>query len=145
MSEAPTIRKCLLGTDRHCIVSGGLHYPFSGLDFAERVLSQQSPLSCLMHVASGEVAECDRLGEKLLDLASECLDIPPQEGEAICPNCGKWAYFTEHQRDCVETHGLDCGPYERWTERWLTCDKCGDPTSDEEIRATNPRLSGAAQ
>lgn len=56
----------------------------------------------------------------------------------ICPNCGVRATFTEHQEDCVETHGLDCGPYERWTETWLTCNECGAKTDDRELRAAQP-------
>ena len=31
---------------------------------------------------------------------------------------------------CVETHGLDCGPYETWTEEWWECSIC-DQTIDE--------------
>ena len=53
----------------------------------------------------------------------------------ICPNCGKDATFREHSASCVETHGLDCGPYERWTETWLTCSKCGAKTDDAELNA----------
>lgn len=37
---------------------------------------------------------------------------------------------TEHaeyyEETCVETHGLDCGPYERWTERGWRCGVCGE-------------------
>lgn len=55
-----------------------------------------------------------------------------------CPNCGKEANFTEHSGECVETHGLDCGPYERWTETWLTCNECGAKTDDQEVRLFNP-------
>lgn len=55
----------------------------------------------------------------------------------ICPNCGAEADFREHEERCVETHGLDCGPYETWTERWLTCSKCGAKTDDNEIRSAN--------
>jgi hypothetical protein len=54
-----------------------------------------------------------------------------------CPNCGKEATFTEHSADCVEPHGLDCGPYERWTETWLTCSECHANTDDAELAACN--------
>ena len=55
----------------------------------------------------------------------------------LCPNCGQHAEFTEHTADHVETHGLDCGPYERWTETWLRCSNCGAETDDRELEPTN--------
>lgn len=55
----------------------------------------------------------------------------------ICPNCGKESSFTEHQQSWVETHGLDCGPYETGTDVWLTCDECGAETDDAELARTN--------
>jgi hypothetical protein len=40
----------------------------------------------------------------------------------------------EHMRhrieSYVETHGLDCGPYERWTEEWWECSICGEHEED---------------
>ena len=81
--------------------------------------------------------------ECLEDVCDTCI-VPrsgdPETGRAICqrcafeatlpmcPNCGEPAQFTEHSGDFVETHGLDCGPYERWHEEWLTCNKCGAKT-----------------
>jgi hypothetical protein len=56
---------------------------------------------------------------------------------ACCPNCGDPADFEPKTETHVETHGLDCGPYERWTETRLICSKCGAPTYDEELRRTN--------
>ncbi len=45
--------------------------------------------------------------------------------------------FTEHSGKFTETHGLDCGPYETWTESWLVCNECGAKTDDAEVRAAN--------
>jgi hypothetical protein len=58
-------------------------------------------------------------------------------GKQECPNCGKWATFSEHEADSVETHGLDCGPYEHWHEEWLTCDVCGAKTDVDELAQMN--------
>jgi hypothetical protein len=66
----------------------------------------------------------------------------------ICPNCDREAEFTEHEQDQVETHGLDCGPYEHWTQRWITCNLCGAPTDDAElarIHASYPAPDPAAE
>ncbi len=51
----------------------------------------------------------------------------------ICPNCGQHTSFTEHSGTFTETHGLDCGPYETWTETWLTCNLCEAKTDDREV------------
>ena len=56
-----------------------------------------------------------------------------ERGLPECPNCGKPATFTEHSKQFTETHGLDCGPYETWTEDWLTCDGCGAETDYREL------------
>lgn len=55
----------------------------------------------------------------------------------ICPNCGVEATFREHCESFTERHGLDCGPYETWTEKWLTCNACGEKTDDEELCDSN--------
>lgn len=57
-----------------------------------------------------------------------------------CPNCGKAAFFKEHVETFTETHGMDCGPYEQWTETWLTCSGCGETTNDKEVSAV-PKVS----
>ena len=54
-----------------------------------------------------------------------------------CPNCGQDAVFTEHSHSWVETHGLDCGPYEHCYQEWLVCGECGSRTDDEELAAVN--------
>jgi hypothetical protein len=34
----------------------------------------------------------------------------------------------------IETHGLDCGPYERWFEEWWECQVCGEKFTAEELK-----------
>lgn len=33
----------------------------------------------------------------------------------------------------VETHGLDCGPYERWTEGRWECPDCNEWFTEQEM------------
>jgi len=41
-----------------------------------------------------------------------------------CPDCG--SPFGEFRvAESVETHGLDCGPYERFYEEFMICSGCG--------------------
>jgi hypothetical protein len=41
-----------------------------------------------------------------------------------CPDCG--SPFGEFRvAESVETHGLDCGPYERFYEEFVICPACG--------------------
>jgi hypothetical protein len=40
-----------------------------------------------------------------------------------------------HQAYQVETHGLECGPYERWWEEWWTCEVCGETYSQRDVDA----------
>ena len=40
-----------------------------------------------------------------------------------------------HEKDYVETHGLDCGPYERWTDTWFECAVCGEKYTKGELNA----------
>jgi uncharacterized Zn ribbon protein len=54
-----------------------------------------------------------------------------------CPNCGVEASFTEHSATSMETHGLDCGPYEYFTGVWLVCDRCESETTSQEVERTN--------
>src|SRR5580765_3301165 len=53
----------------------------------------------------------------------------------MCPNCCQITTFTFCSANHVETHGLDCGPYERWTDEWLECNRCGARTDELEIAA----------
>lgn len=48
-----------------------------------------------------------------------------------------------HERDCVETHGFDCGPYERWTEHWWTCMDCGEEWDESDLKAREKELVSA--
>ena len=36
---------------------------------------------------------------------------------------------------CVETHGLECGPYERWDEEYWECVVCRERYSHAEVAA----------
>jgi hypothetical protein len=41
-----------------------------------------------------------------------------------CPDCG--SSFGECRiASSVETHGLDCGPYERFEQEYIVCRECG--------------------
>lgn len=88
---------------------------------------------CESHIVPGTLDE--ESGKAL------CLGCEAKAGMPECPNCGKHTTFTDHEEDCVETHGLDCGPYERWTERWMTCDLCGARTDDKEVEQCNRRAA----
>ena len=41
-----------------------------------------------------------------------------------CPDCGSPAGDLRFATS-VETHGLDCGPYERFDEEFIVCGACG--------------------
>jgi hypothetical protein len=49
-----------------------------------------------------------------------------------CPDC-KQCELKDRSADCVDTHGLDCGPYERWIEEWWECPSCGAEFEDREL------------
>jgi hypothetical protein len=41
-----------------------------------------------------------------------------------CPDCG--SSFGEYRiSSSVETHGLDCGPFERFEQEFIVCTECG--------------------
>jgi len=41
-----------------------------------------------------------------------------------CPDCG--SSFGEYRiSSSVETHGLDCGPLERFEQEFIVCQECG--------------------
>jgi len=41
-----------------------------------------------------------------------------------CPDCG--SSFGEYRiASSVETHGLDCGPFERFEQEFIVCQECG--------------------
>jgi len=37
------------------------------------------------------------------------------------------------QAECMETHGLDCGPYEYFSDEWWVCLECGETYTNEEV------------
>ena len=41
-----------------------------------------------------------------------------------CPDCGSSAGEFRFATS-VETHGLDCGPYETFNEEFIVCRECG--------------------
>lgn len=43
----------------------------------------------------------------------------------ICPECGKEVRMRFCEADSVETHGLDCGPFEHFHDEWWECPQCG--------------------
>jgi hypothetical protein len=51
-----------------------------------------------------------------------------------CPDCGK-AELRFRECDSVETHGLDCGPYERFYDEWWECPECDAVFTDRELEA----------
>ena len=58
----------------------------------------------------------------------------------LCPNCGKHADFRTVRKQFTETHGLDCGPYETWTDEWLVCSECGAETDEDEVEKMQEEL-----
>lgn len=46
-------------------------------------------------------------------------------------SCVEHARFK--QADWVETHGLDCGPFERGTDEWWECSVCHDRFTKSEL------------
>jgi hypothetical protein len=62
---------------------------------------------------------------------------PDEDTRDRCPNCGEHANFRERHAHHVETHGLDCGPYETWEDSWLECSECGAQTDHKEILEAN--------
>jgi hypothetical protein len=58
-------------------------------------------------------------------------------GPAICPNCGQESTFSVERLFHVETHGLDCGPYEHFDEVRYTCKSCGAHTNEKELDREN--------
>ncbi len=94
---------------------------------------RQNPGSCDCGAAA-----CDLCGE-LVNGRLACPDCAPKLEGPFCPNCGQEATFTEHETQCTETHGLDCPPYETWTERWLVCSVCHAHTDAKELEKANAR------
>jgi len=69
-----------------------------------------------------------------------------------CPDCDSPAGYFRFATS-VETHGLDCGPYETFNEEFIVCRECGgrydvcewDGTQElREIRIPSDRIETAA-
>jgi hypothetical protein len=54
----------------------------------------------------------------------DCEELYGQEIEIEDHDCRDHAVWEEHSY--TETHGLDCGPYETWTEDYYKCSVCGE-------------------
>jgi rubredoxin len=52
----------------------------------------------------------------------------------ICPECGE-AQVRFQEADSIETHGLECGPYEIFHDEWWDCPACGARFTDRELEA----------
>ena len=50
----------------------------------------------------------------------------------MCPTCGK-AALSFREANSVETHGLECGPFERFHDEWWECPGCGEQFTAEEL------------
>ena len=50
-----------------------------------------------------------------------------------CPICGQRVRLRAHEANHVETHGLDCGPYEHFHDEWYECPACGAKFTDDEV------------
>jgi hypothetical protein len=56
-----------------------------------------------------------------------------------CPDCG--SSLGEYRiASSVETHGLDCGPYERFEQEYIVCRECGE-RCDARDWETAPEVS----
>lgn len=44
-------------------------------------------------------------------------------------------HAVERSASHTETHGLDCGPYEHWSETWLECTICGQQIDEADMKA----------
>jgi hypothetical protein len=43
------------------------------------------------------------------------------------------AFLVARAQYHVETHGLECGPFERWWEEWWECGVCGKNYSERDV------------
>ena len=51
----------------------------------------------------------------------------------MCPECGQEVVMIEREHEGVEAHGLDCGPFERFRDRWWECPACRMRFTAEEL------------
>ncbi len=59
-----------------------------------------------------------------------CEELYGQETEFPDHDCRDHAEY--RRRSYTETHGLDCGPYEHWTEEYWECSICNERVEIEE-------------
>ena len=60
-----------------------------------------------------------------------------------CPDCG--SSFGEYRiSSSVETHGLDCGPFERFEQEFIVCRECGGGQRKMNSVANNTMEASAA-
>lgn len=60
-----------------------------------------------------------------------CEELCGQEIEVPEHDC--LDHLEHREGEHVETHGLDCGPYERWHEEWAECTVCGEKYEQREV------------
>jgi hypothetical protein len=76
------------------------------------------------------------------ELMREAAEIAAYYGNTTVPVIPEHYCFEhlEHRNVYhVETHGLDCGPYERWHEEWDECRVCGEVIEASDWEARNER------
>ncbi len=61
----------------------------------------------------------------------ECEEMYGREIEVPDHECIE--HLEHRQESWIETHGLDCGPYEHCYEEWHECSVCGDKFTDDEL------------
>jgi hypothetical protein len=63
-----------------------------------------------------------------------CEEMYGKEIEYPDHDCREHAVYREATN--TETHGLDCGPYEQWTDRWYECSICSQVVEEGEEDGT---------
>jgi hypothetical protein len=56
-------------------------------------------------------------------------------------------HLAYRQCESVETHGLECGPYEHWHEEWWECRVCGEKFTARDLEASlrdTPFMNGGS-
>ena len=54
----------------------------------------------------------------------------------ICPDC-RHAELRFREGDTIETHGLECGPYEHFHDEWWECLACGAWFTEQELEVAS--------
>jgi hypothetical protein len=49
-------------------------------------------------------------------------------------------HLRHREHDWVETHGLECGPYEQCHQEWFECSECGDIFTPEDLTRIYKKL-----